>query len=358
MNTRAHVEPCGQFENEREREAAVDAGGAEELPVLEGGAVRVHHHAAVRGARVRSHGHVAAAGRERATQHRAATGKDQGQPFGLKSLSAVSTGNQICLHLMTNTGEQVRLRCDLPRKQFVIETSFQDPGGNRALHTPATLPDPTVRAALAFGLTAATLIQCVGHISGGHLNPAVTLAMLVTRNVTVLRAVCYIGRFRAFLGANVFTTRNPHSDRQKLSSDKEQTKYITLLPFVVFSGASGWRHRGGGCSLRHHAPQRCDIVSSFAFRLRVVPARRHASRAGARTRPGVRRRVPQHVRRRADGVREPGDEAVGPRVEVAVHRTQHRGGAPVRGESWLHAQVFAGLEIIQLSLTSFLPGVF
>ena len=45
--------------------------------------------------------------------------------------------------------------------------------------------------ALAFGLAAATLVQCVGHISGAHLNPAVTIAMLVTRNVTVLRAVCY-----------------------------------------------------------------------------------------------------------------------------------------------------------------------
>ena len=52
-------------------------------------------------------------------------------------------------------------------------------------------PPGELKVALAFGLAAATLVQCVGHISGAHLNPAVTIAMLVTRNVTVLRAVCY-----------------------------------------------------------------------------------------------------------------------------------------------------------------------
>ena len=53
-------------------------------------------------------------------------------------------------------------------------------------------PPSDLKVALAFGLAAATLVQCVGHISGAHLNPAVTLAMLVTRNVTVFRALCYI----------------------------------------------------------------------------------------------------------------------------------------------------------------------
>lgn len=49
-----------------------------------------------------------------------------------------------------------------------------------------------VKIALTFGLATATFVQCVGHISGAHLNPAVTMAMLVTRNVNVLRAVFYI----------------------------------------------------------------------------------------------------------------------------------------------------------------------
>ncbi len=53
-------------------------------------------------------------------------------------------------------------------------------------------PPSDVKISLAFGLAVATLVQCVGHISGAHLNPAVTMAMLVTRNITILRAFCYI----------------------------------------------------------------------------------------------------------------------------------------------------------------------
>ena len=53
-------------------------------------------------------------------------------------------------------------------------------------------PASEVKVALAFGLAVATLVQCVGHISGAHMNPAVTMAMLVTRNVSVLRAGFYL----------------------------------------------------------------------------------------------------------------------------------------------------------------------
>ncbi|XP_064639938.1 aquaporin-4-like [Lineus longissimus] len=49
-----------------------------------------------------------------------------------------------------------------------------------------------LKIALCFGLAVATLVQCVGHISGAHLNPAVTMAMLVTRNLSILRAIFYM----------------------------------------------------------------------------------------------------------------------------------------------------------------------
>ena len=58
---------------------------------------------------------------------------------------------------------------------------------------PEAQPAPSdLKVSLTFGLAVATLVQCVGHISGAHLNPAVTVAMLVTRNVTVLRASFYM----------------------------------------------------------------------------------------------------------------------------------------------------------------------
>lgn len=46
---------------------------------------------------------------------------------------------------------------------------------------------------LAFGLAIMALIQMVGHVSGGHINPAVTVAMAVAMNISIVRAVLYIG---------------------------------------------------------------------------------------------------------------------------------------------------------------------
>ena len=49
-----------------------------------------------------------------------------------------------------------------------------------------------VGIALAHGLTLAVMVTAIGHISGGHINPAVTLAALVTKKISPPDAGAYI----------------------------------------------------------------------------------------------------------------------------------------------------------------------
>lgn len=48
-----------------------------------------------------------------------------------------------------------------------------------------------VGIALAFGFTIVSMAFAVGHISGGHLNCAVTFAFVVARKISVTRGICY-----------------------------------------------------------------------------------------------------------------------------------------------------------------------
>ncbi|XP_029444211.1 aquaporin-1 [Rhinatrema bivittatum] len=54
-----------------------------------------------------------------------------------------------------------------------------------------TSTQDNVKVSLAFGLAIATMAQSVGHVSGAHLNPAVTLGCLFSCQISVLKAVMY-----------------------------------------------------------------------------------------------------------------------------------------------------------------------
>lgn len=53
-------------------------------------------------------------------------------------------------------------------------------------------PLDLVLISLCFGLSIATMVQCFGHISGAHINPAVTAAMVVTRKLSLSKAIFYL----------------------------------------------------------------------------------------------------------------------------------------------------------------------
>lgn len=53
-------------------------------------------------------------------------------------------------------------------------------------------PPSVLGAALAFGLAQATLVQTLGNVSGGHVNPAITLALVMASQLSLLRALGYL----------------------------------------------------------------------------------------------------------------------------------------------------------------------
>lgn len=62
-------------------------------------------------------------------------------------------------------------------------------------------PASDLHGALAIGFTVATIIVAFGHMSGAHVNPAVTVSFLIACEIDVVRAICYIGV--QLLGATV-----------------------------------------------------------------------------------------------------------------------------------------------------------
>ncbi|XP_078545264.1 aquaporin-5-like [Lissotriton helveticus] len=75
--------------------------------------------------------------------------------------------------------------------EFLATLIFVFFGLGSALKWSAALPT-ILQISLAFGLAIGTMVQSVGHISGAHINPAVTVAFLVGSHISILRAIFYV----------------------------------------------------------------------------------------------------------------------------------------------------------------------
>ena len=64
--------------------------------------------------------------------------------------------------------------------------------GAGSIVTANAIHDPSlIGVAIAHGVTIAVMVSAVGHISGGHFNPAITVGFLITRRIKPALAVLY-----------------------------------------------------------------------------------------------------------------------------------------------------------------------
>ncbi|XP_040196202.1 aquaporin-5-like isoform X1 [Rana temporaria] len=75
--------------------------------------------------------------------------------------------------------------------EFLATLIFVFFGVGSALNWSSALPT-VLQISLAFGLAIGTLVQTFGHVSGAHINPAVTVAFLLGSHISILRALFYI----------------------------------------------------------------------------------------------------------------------------------------------------------------------
>lgn len=102
--------------------------------------------------------------------------------------------------------------------EFLATLIFVFFGLGSALKWPSALPT-ILQISIAFGLAIGTLAQALGPVSGGHINPAITLALLIGNQISLLRAVFYVAAqlVGAIAGAGILYWLAPLNARGNLA---------------------------------------------------------------------------------------------------------------------------------------------
>uniref|UniRef100_A0A0B7BDU9 Aquaporin n=1 Tax=Arion vulgaris TaxID=1028688 RepID=A0A0B7BDU9_9EUPU len=92
-----------------------------------------------------------------------------------------------------------------------------------------------LHVSLTFGLTTGTIVGIFHHISGGHANPAVTIASLFTRKVSIIRGVLYIiaQTVGGIIGAGILYGLAPEAERVDLGANQLQPNVSSSQGFGV-----------------------------------------------------------------------------------------------------------------------------
>lgn len=116
--------------------------------------------------------------------------------------------------------------------------------------------NPVVQIAFCFGLSVATIVWAIGHVSGGHINPAVTAGFFITRRISLAKAMFYIAAqcIGAILGALILKGVTPyerwgalgttglHKEMEAGRAFGVEFMITFVLVFTVFASCDGKRN--------------------------------------------------------------------------------------------------------------------
>ncbi|NXN83869.1 AQP2 protein, partial [Bombycilla garrulus] len=125
--------------------------------------------------------------------------------------------------------------------EFLATLVFVLFGLGSALKWPSAPAPSTLQIALAFGLAIGTLVQALGHVSGAHINPAVTLGCLLGSQLSLLRALFYVVAqlLGGVVGAAILHEITPADAREglalnKLHNETTTGQAVTVELFLTF----------------------------------------------------------------------------------------------------------------------------
>jgi len=141
--------------------------------------------------------------------------------------------------------------------EFVATLIFIFIGTGSVVATQATLGVSSVQIpsltviALAHGFTIMILVYAVGEISGGHINPAVTWATMITNKISVVRGLTYIifqllggivgsALLKSILPPQIQYSMGCHGLNPKLTAGQgfgAEVIFTAIFLFVVFATA-------------------------------------------------------------------------------------------------------------------------
>jgi len=125
---------------------------------------------------------------------------------------------------------------------------------------PTQSPADLVLIALSFGLAVFVCVQTIGHVSGGHINPAVTAGMMVAGRTPIIRGILYIivQCLGALAGSGILKALTPENQQGNLGNTGLGHEVTPLqgfgmefllgfiLVFVVFGVCDENRHETKG----------------------------------------------------------------------------------------------------------------